>query len=156
MTATRAAAIAGVAALVAAIPVAWAAPQAAPSADAKAPQGDAIRPAAERAIIAEPGKKPAALGRGAVREGGSSGQPAIMGPKIPEALRHQLQQKLDAQQKEDLLILRIHARSEAELEQWTVRRKKDLFERTFGVEIEIEEIPEGSSDFDVVPLSGLG
>jgi tetratricopeptide (TPR) repeat protein len=107
MTAARAAAIAGVAAIAALATLAderpaWSAPPAASSADAKPSQADAIRPAAERAIVAEPGKKPGGLGRGVVQQGGSSGQPAIRGPKIPEALRHQLQQRLDARVEADL------------------------------------------------------
>ncbi len=71
------------------------APASTPVAEVK-PSADAIRPAAERSIVAEPGRAPTGLGRGVVHEGGSSGQPAILGPKIPEALRKQLQGKLDA------------------------------------------------------------
>jgi tetratricopeptide (TPR) repeat protein len=37
-----------------------------------------------------------AVGRGVVRGAGSSGQPGIRGPKIPETLRKQLQARLDA------------------------------------------------------------
>jgi cellulose synthase operon protein C len=67
------------------------------SADARAP-ADAIRPAAERTLRAESWQRPAGdrPGRGVVREGGSSGQPGIRGPRIPEALRPQLQARLDA------------------------------------------------------------
>jgi cellulose synthase operon protein C len=54
---------------------------------------DAIRPAAERAVAPAETARPS---RGAVRNDGSSGQPAIRGPKIPEALRKQLQARLDA------------------------------------------------------------
>jgi exopolyphosphatase/guanosine-5'-triphosphate,3'-diphosphate pyrophosphatase len=63
---------------------------------------------------------------------------------------------LEVDRKEDLLRLKLYARGDAELEQWTVHRKKDLFERRFGVEIEIEEIPEGSGNFDAGPVVGLG
>jgi exopolyphosphatase/guanosine-5'-triphosphate,3'-diphosphate pyrophosphatase len=63
---------------------------------------------------------------------------------------------IDAEEKEDLLRLRLHARGDAELEQWTFRRKKDLFERTFHVELELDEIPQGSSDYDAAITSGLG
>jgi exopolyphosphatase/guanosine-5'-triphosphate,3'-diphosphate pyrophosphatase len=63
---------------------------------------------------------------------------------------------LEVEQKEDLVRLRLRARGDAELEQWTFRRKKDLFERTFHVELEIEEIPEGRSDYDAAVGSGLG
>jgi tetratricopeptide (TPR) repeat protein len=57
---------------------------------------DAIRPAAERAVASEPGAGLPARRAGTVRQDGSSGEPAIRGPKIPEALRKQLQAKLDA------------------------------------------------------------
>jgi cellulose synthase operon protein C len=59
---------------------------------------DAIVPAAERAVApTAPAAPPRGGGsRGSVREGGSSGDPAIRGPKIPEALRKQLQARLDA------------------------------------------------------------
>jgi len=58
-----------------------------------------IKPAAERTLSAGPVQRP---GRGVVREGGSSGQPAIHGPKIPEALRKQLQAKLETRVMSDL------------------------------------------------------
>jgi cellulose synthase operon protein C len=71
-------------------PVAAAAPPALPPASAS----DAIRPAAERAVAPA---APAAPDRGTAHSGGGpSGQPAIRGPKIPEALRKQLQARLDA------------------------------------------------------------
>jgi tetratricopeptide (TPR) repeat protein len=66
------------------------------------PATEAIKPAAERSISAAPAPRPSGSGRGVVREGGSSGQPAILGPKIPEALRRQLQSRLDARADADL------------------------------------------------------
>jgi tetratricopeptide (TPR) repeat protein len=60
-----------------------------------------IKPAAERSITAGPVAKP--VGGGAVvAQGGSSGQPAIRGPKVPEALRKQIQAKLDARVTADI------------------------------------------------------
>ena len=62
---------------------------------APASASDAIHPAAERSVATS---APAA-DRGAPRSAGSNGQPAtprIRGPKIPEALRKQLQARLDA------------------------------------------------------------
>jgi TolA-binding protein len=61
-----------------------------------------IKPAAERSINAGPVGKPVGTGRGVVSNGGSSGEPAIRGPKIPEALRKQLQARLDARITADL------------------------------------------------------
>ncbi len=59
-----------------------------------------IKPAAERSVAGGPAKKPV---RSAGNEGvGSSGQPAIRGPKLPEALRKQLQARLDARVESDL------------------------------------------------------
>jgi tetratricopeptide (TPR) repeat protein len=68
-------------------------PAVAAATPAPASASDAIHPAAERAVAAA---TPSAPNRGAVRQGGSSGQPAIRGPKIPEALRKSLQARLDA------------------------------------------------------------
>jgi tetratricopeptide (TPR) repeat protein len=65
------------------------APESAPSST-----GGAIQPAAERAVAAGASVRP--VGRGVVREGGSSGQPGIRGPKLPDALRKQLAARLDA------------------------------------------------------------
>jgi len=64
-----------------------------------------IKPAAERSISAGPVTKPGG-GRVVVSEGGSSGQPGIRGPKIPEALRKQIQAKLDARVSADLVQTR--------------------------------------------------
>jgi len=63
---------------------------------------EAIRPAAERAIDAGGARRPAGESRGAVHAGGSSGEPAIRGPKLPEALRRQLRARLDARVDADL------------------------------------------------------
>jgi tetratricopeptide (TPR) repeat protein len=63
-----------------------------------------IKPAAERVVDSGPGRASAASTRGMMRDGGSSGQPAIRGPKIPEALRGQLQSRLDARVDADLAL----------------------------------------------------
>jgi TolA-binding protein len=60
------------------------------------PSAEPIKAAAERSISADPRPKPTGSGREVVREGGSSGQPAMRGPKVPEALRQQLRSRLDA------------------------------------------------------------
>ncbi len=73
-----------------------------PSAPAGGVSGD-IKPAAERSISAGPVAKPGGGGRGVVADGGKSGQPAIRGPKIPEALRKQIQAKLDARVAADVV-----------------------------------------------------
>jgi TolA-binding protein len=94
----RVRALAGVGALAAialAGSISEAAPQARVAADAK-PAVDSIRPTAERSVSADPRPRPTGSGRGLVREGGSSGEPAIRGPKVPEALRQQLQSRLNA------------------------------------------------------------
>lgn len=70
------------------------------SAPAASPVPDTIKPAAERSVAGGPAKKP--LGRGVVSEGGSSGEPAIRGPRVPEALRAALKAKLDARVDADL------------------------------------------------------
>ena len=46
--------------------------------------------------------KPVGAGRGLTREGSSTGQPAIRGPKIPEALRQRLQARLDLRVENDV------------------------------------------------------
>jgi exopolyphosphatase/guanosine-5'-triphosphate,3'-diphosphate pyrophosphatase len=63
---------------------------------------------------------------------------------------------LEVETKADLVRLRLHTRGDAELEQWTVRRKKDLFERTFHVELEIEDVPADAPVPDDPLLAGLG
>jgi cellulose synthase operon protein C len=75
-------------------------PSSAPSAPAGAGASAAIRPAAERSVAAS--APPRTTDRGTVHQGGSSGQPAIRGPKIPEALRKQLQARLDARVDADI------------------------------------------------------
>ncbi len=71
------------------------------AAAAASPVPDTIKPAAERSVAGGPVKKP--QGSGVVNDGGgSSGQPAIRGPKLPEALRVQLQAKLDARVDSDV------------------------------------------------------
>ncbi len=72
------------------------APKAPASPVASAPP-EAIRPAAERSVAAQAPAGPAS--HGGARPGGPGGQPgapAIRGPKIPEALRKQLEARLDA------------------------------------------------------------
>jgi tetratricopeptide (TPR) repeat protein len=67
-----------------------------------APSGSAagdIKPAAERSITAVSARPTGLRGEAA---SGSSGQPAIRGPKIPEALRKQLQSRLDARVEADV------------------------------------------------------
>ncbi len=101
----RVGALAGVGALAAMTLVGWnarATPASRVAPDSK-PAVEAIRPAAERSISAEPRPKPAGAGRGLVRQGGSTGQPAIRGPKVPEALRAQLQSRLDARVDADVV-----------------------------------------------------
>jgi exopolyphosphatase/guanosine-5'-triphosphate,3'-diphosphate pyrophosphatase len=52
----------------------------------------------------------------------------------------------------------IAAKGDAELEQWTFRRKKDLFERTFEVTCDVEEVSTGRDDYEEPEalVSGLG
>ena len=76
-----------------------------PSTPAGGVAGD-IKPAAERSINAGPAGKPVGSGRVVSDGGGSNGQPAIRGPKIPEALRKQIQAKLDARVTADLVATR--------------------------------------------------
>ena len=53
---------------------------------------------------------------------------------------------------------RLAAKGDAELEQWTFRRKRELFERTFSVTCEVEEVSTGRDDYEVPDalVSGLG
>jgi len=87
-----------VAALLSTAPPALAGPPTA-AAPASSPVPDTIKPAAERNVSGSTRK---AVGRGVVSDSGSSGQPAIRGPKLPEALRKALQVKLDARVDADL------------------------------------------------------
>jgi hypothetical protein len=67
------------------------------------PAGGAIAPAAERVIASEGGAPDAKRAKGAARgREGSAGEPAIRGPKLPEALRRRLQARLDARVDSDL------------------------------------------------------
>jgi exopolyphosphatase/guanosine-5'-triphosphate,3'-diphosphate pyrophosphatase len=52
----------------------------------------------------------------------------------------------------------ITARGDAELEQWTFRRKKDLFERTFEVTCDVAEVSTGRDDYEEPEtlVAGLG
>ena len=71
------------------------------AAAAASPAPELIKPAAERSVAGGATHKP--VGRGVVNEGGgSSGQPGIHGPKIPEALRAVLRARLDARVDADL------------------------------------------------------
>ena len=56
----------------------------------------------------------------------------------------------------DLATFAVRGRGEAELEQWTFRRKKDLFERTFRVECVIDETGEGRASYGAPLVTGLG
>src|SRR5580692_680198 len=67
------------------------------------PSGGGIEPAAERILLDTSARRGPA--RGATAAGGESttaGRPAIRGPKIPEALRAQLQPALDARVQADI------------------------------------------------------
>ncbi len=65
------------------------------------PAGGTVRAAAEKTIDAKPAQKPgsakrAQQGAGASSLTGPGGRPAVNGPKIPDALRAQLQKQLEA------------------------------------------------------------
>ena len=54
------------------------------------------------------------------------------------------------------LVLHVLAKGDAELELWNLRRKKQLFEKTFAVELELELERSGRGDYDVAQIaSGL-
>ncbi len=79
---------------------AWAA---APAASPAPAGSDAIKPSAERAVAGGVAAKPVGgANRGVVSSGGASGQPAIVGPKLPEALRQRLRARLDARVDADI------------------------------------------------------
>jgi len=63
-----------------------------------------VRAAAEKTIDAKPSAKPgkAAQGQGASSLSGPGGRPATKGPKIPEALRKQLEKQLEARVERDV------------------------------------------------------
>ena len=82
-------------------------PLAPPAAQPGASGGGAIKPAAERSVAPAAGGTPVARAGRGVREGGSSGQPAIRGPKLPEALREQLKARLDARVDADVAQTRV-------------------------------------------------
>jgi cellulose synthase operon protein C len=63
---------------------------------------DAIKPAAERTLDVAPIRKAAPAAREVVREGGSTGRPALRGTRVPEALRRSMQARLDARVDADL------------------------------------------------------
>jgi exopolyphosphatase/guanosine-5'-triphosphate,3'-diphosphate pyrophosphatase len=55
------------------------------------------------------------------------------------------------------VTLVVHARNEAELEAWMVRRKQDLFERTFHVSLELGVVSGERREYDALAEgSGLG
>ncbi len=74
-------------------------------ASAANPAPELIKPAAERSVAGTAARKPTSRGNVSTG-GGSSGQPAIRGPRIPEALRAQLKAKLDARVESDLKLSR--------------------------------------------------
>jgi TolA-binding protein len=83
---------------------------AAPAGDAapgsSVPSGPSGRAAAGKTIDAKPAQKPGAQrppDKGSSTLTGAGGRPAINGPKIPEALRAQLQKQLDARIDRDLV-----------------------------------------------------
>jgi tetratricopeptide (TPR) repeat protein len=73
---------------------------------ASAPPTTAVRAAAETTILAKPATKPGAAkrgqGSGASGLSGAGGRPAMNGPKIPEALRKQLEKQLEARVERDV------------------------------------------------------
>jgi tetratricopeptide (TPR) repeat protein len=73
-----------------------------PSSSSGGAAGD-IKPAAERAVAPGAVQRLGVGARGVVSQGGSTGQPAIRGPKIPEALRKQLRARLDARIAADIV-----------------------------------------------------
>ncbi len=66
-----------------------------PAPGASAP-GSTVRAAAEKTIEAKPVTKPGAKAAGGSTSGSKVGRPAIVGPKIPEALKAQLMKQLEA------------------------------------------------------------
>ncbi|HEX8792958.1 MAG TPA: tetratricopeptide repeat protein [Polyangiaceae bacterium] len=66
------------------------------------PLQEGIKPAAERSIAGGPTQRPTGSGRAVTRDESGAGEPAIRGPKIPEALRKALQAKLDARVNADV------------------------------------------------------
>ncbi|HVH43704.1 MAG TPA: tetratricopeptide repeat protein [Labilithrix sp.] len=79
-----------------------------PPPSVSAPAGGTVRAAAEKTIEAKPSQKPGASkgGQGASSLKGAGGRPAINGPKLPDALRVQLQKQLDARIDRDVAQVR--------------------------------------------------
>ena len=81
------------------------APAPAPAPGAGVPAASSVRAAAETAIVANPVSKPGAkrtTGSGTPGLSGPGGRPATNGPKIPEALRKQLEKQLESRIERDL------------------------------------------------------
>jgi tetratricopeptide (TPR) repeat protein len=88
--------------LLVAAPSRAATPPPARSASPASPVPEGIKPAAERSINGGPSQRPVGSGRAVTRDESGAGEPAIRGPKIPEALRKALQSKLDARVSADV------------------------------------------------------
>lgn len=77
---------------------------------ASAPTASTVRAAAETTIVAKPSAKPGAAkrgqGSGASGLNGPGGRPATNGPKIPEALRKQLEKQLEARIERDVVQIK--------------------------------------------------
>lgn len=54
------------------------------------------------------------------------------------------------------VTLVVHARGEAELEAWMVRRKQELFERTFNVSLELGVVSTARREYDDAYVEGAG
>ncbi len=81
------------------------APAPAPAPGAGVPATSSVRAAAETAIVANPVAKPGtkrASGSGASGLNGPGGRPTTSGPKIPEALRKQLEKQLESRIERDI------------------------------------------------------
>ena len=81
------------------------APAPAPAPGAGVPAASSVRAAAETAIVANPVSKPGTkrtTGSGTSGLSGPGGRPATNGPKIPEALRKQLEKQLESRIERDL------------------------------------------------------
>jgi hypothetical protein len=92
----RSASLAVAAILLVAAPSGAATPPPARGGSTASPVPEGIKPAAERSISGGPSQRPVGSGRAVTRDEGAGGEPAIRGPKIPEALRKALQSRLDA------------------------------------------------------------
>jgi TolA-binding protein len=76
-----------------------------PAPGASAPSTSSVRAAAETAIVAKPSVKPGAKqrgGSGASGLNGPGGRPTTNGPKLPDALRKQLETQLEARIERDV------------------------------------------------------